>query len=89
MKNFCKIHCKTCFVKWNSGDNQAHILPCGHSLCLECCNKIKIMESPNQCLLKCPFCREPYYYVYEGNKIKNLTKNYEVMNIVDATKSNC
>jgi hypothetical protein len=33
-------------------------------------------------------CREEYYYVYEGNKIKNLAKNYALMNIVEATKTN-
>ncbi|KAH9923527.1 uncharacterized protein B0H18DRAFT_955842 [Fomitopsis serialis] len=50
--------CDVCAEEYGS-HNYPHSIPCGHILCLNCCNNILEKTSPRQ-TPSCPFCRVPF-----------------------------
>ncbi|KAH9828799.1 uncharacterized protein C8Q71DRAFT_728463 [Rhodofomes roseus] len=50
--------CDVCAEEYGS-HNYPHSIPCGHILCLNCCNNILEKTSPRM-TPSCPFCRVPF-----------------------------
>ncbi|KAH9849390.1 hypothetical protein C2E23DRAFT_389653 [Lenzites betulinus] len=50
--------CDVCADEYGAR-NLPHSIPCGHVLCLSCCNNI-IEKSPPRSTPACPFCRVPF-----------------------------
>ncbi|KAI0826652.1 hypothetical protein BC628DRAFT_1320181 [Trametes gibbosa] len=50
--------CDVCAEEYGAR-NLPHSIPCGHVLCLNCCNNI-IEKSPARLTPACPFCRIPF-----------------------------
>ncbi|KAI0360707.1 hypothetical protein OH77DRAFT_1392572 [Trametes cingulata] len=50
--------CDVCAEEYGP-HNLPHSIPCGHVLCLNCCNKI-IEKTPSRLTPACPFCREQF-----------------------------
>lgn len=48
-----EYRCEICHSKFNTYSNTPRILPCGHTLCLKCINRLK-----SSSVLKCPFDRK-------------------------------
>ncbi|KZT03699.1 uncharacterized protein LAESUDRAFT_728996 [Laetiporus sulphureus 93-53] len=50
--------CDVCAEEYGS-HNYPHSMPCGHVLCLNCCNNI-LKKTPTRVTPSCPFCRVPF-----------------------------
>ena len=80
------MDCKICFEKFSKIERQPNVLiPCGHTVCLECLNKLKIQNSTARDYLdelylfqfqqlKCPTCRQA---------IKDDKPNYAILDLLD------
>ena len=67
------ITCPICQVEFNLTTRKPLILNCGHTICLECLQKI---ENPNG--ITCPFDRQTF-----KTNSKSLSINYTIYNLVD------
>ncbi|CAH8529363.1 unnamed protein product [Dicrocoelium dendriticum] len=51
------LTCGTCFSGYNRRDQAAKLLPCSHTICLSCLNRILETQVPSASF-RCPICRE-------------------------------
>jgi hypothetical protein len=51
-----QFDCNICFEGYqSSGGHQPCVIDCGHTLCLDCVNKLKSFRNA----ARCPFCKSP------------------------------
>lgn len=52
------LTCGTCFSGYDRREQAAKLLPCSHTICLSCLNRILETQVPSTSF-RCPICREP------------------------------
>ena len=68
--------CPVCFCEYSTeGQQTPYVLPCGHSVCLEC--SFRLLGSPPKDA-KCPFCRRSLPTHKNG-----LSVNYALLSVLD------
>ena len=73
------FNCAICYDQF-SRENPAKTLPCGHTFCLQCVERL-VPDRDEGSHLECPYCREVHQLPNGG--ADNFKTNYLVMQILD------
>ena len=72
--------CPVCFCEYSTDGNQTPcVLPCGHSVCLECSYKLCRLSGNRRKNSKCPFCRQSL----PVQRSSSFSINYALLSILE------
>ena len=77
------MECDICLIYWDSTEHIPRLLSCGHSFCQVCLTKTLEKSIKNNTLFHCPTCNAVQKNIKTEKDIKNLIKNYNLLEISD------
>ena len=79
------LQCQICCFNYDSNqhENLPKLLPCGHTLCAGCIDKL-ILNNSSKATLKCPMCKNILPTLSSSSQLKN---NFAIISLLESLAS--